>query len=273
MAPISSKLLVLLPHLIESAALFAVDPQLNSLLLLESNAELMVSLIEILCRLSDQQPFQDIFIQNKGKLLVSVCLNLIKTSEVEADLIVDDPSEFVNMAIDSCDKQKSETVKTQACKLFEAMCDNVDGSTTFVAHFCCNAINRVYGRATTEESFWGMETDAFLTRTDPEFIVDACLVALTVISYILPERKDLTYIFTEAMDLNIGHLLERKPILPHYTNIQIAKAVIVRSRLSLLIGYYGDLLFIGNDEAFKKATSFLFESMANQEGPEKVVCL
>jgi hypothetical protein len=131
---------------------------------------------------------------------------------VEADLIVEDSNEFVSLAIDSCDKQKSETVKTHACKLFEAMCDNVDGSTTFAAHFCCNAINKIYGKPISEEAFWGMENDAFLSQTEPEFIIDACLVALTVISYILPERQDLTSIFTKTMDLNIHALLERKPI-------------------------------------------------------------
>ena len=53
MATLSPKLIALLPHLIESTALFAVEPQLNSLLLVESNTELMVSLLEILIILSD----------------------------------------------------------------------------------------------------------------------------------------------------------------------------------------------------------------------------
>ena len=94
--------------------------------------------------------------------MVAICLNLIKTSEIEADLITEDASEFVNLAIDSCDKQKSETVKTHACKLLESMCDNIDGSTTFAALFCCNAINKVFGKPITDEAFWGMESDPFL---------------------------------------------------------------------------------------------------------------
>lgn len=151
-----------------------------------------MALLDVMIIASNQQKFQEVFIQNKGKLLVSICLNFIKTSEVEADLIVEDATEFVNLAIDSCDKQKSETVKTHACKFFENLCDNIDGSTTYAAIFCCNAINRIFGKKISDEAFWGMESDPFLTNTDPEFIVDACLVALTVMSYILPERKDLT---------------------------------------------------------------------------------
>jgi hypothetical protein len=88
---------------------------------------------------------------------------MIKTGESEASLILSDPQEFVNLAIDCCDKQKSMTVKTQACKLFESMCDNIDGSTTFVTTFCCNAINSAFARmsGTTpvmdEEGLWGMD--------------------------------------------------------------------------------------------------------------------
>lgn len=269
----SSKLLVLLPHLIESLALFTTNKNLNELIQDEINSELIVQLLDVIIIASGQSPFQEVFIQNKGKLLVSVCLNLIKTSEVEAELIFEDASEFVNLAIDSCDKQKSETPKTHACKLFESMCDNVDGSTTLAALFCCNAINKIFGRPITEEGFWGLDKDPFLIRTEPEFIVDACLVALTVMSYLLPERKDLTEIFTDTIEINVNEILERKPILPGMTKMQIVKSVIMRSRLSLLIGYYGDLLFVKNFDAFKKSTSFLFESVGVMEGPEKVVGL
>jgi hypothetical protein len=62
MAPLTSKLLVLLPHLIDSAAMFAVDPNLNSMLLEESNSELIVALLDILVLTSDQPQYQDIFI-------------------------------------------------------------------------------------------------------------------------------------------------------------------------------------------------------------------
>lgn len=43
--------------------------------------------------------------------------------------------------------------------------------------------------------------------------------------------------------------------------------------MALLIGYYGDLLYVNNHEAFKKSTSFLFESIGVSQGAEKVVAL
>lgn len=59
----------------------------------------------------------------------------------EAELIMNDPTEFVNLGLDCCDKQQSMIVKTQACKLLEHMCDNVDGAATCVTTFACNALN------------------------------------------------------------------------------------------------------------------------------------
>jgi hypothetical protein len=65
----------------------------------------------------------------------------MQTQNQEAELVLNDPSEFVNLALDCCDKQKSFIVKSQACKLLEHMCDNVDGAATCVSTFACNAIN------------------------------------------------------------------------------------------------------------------------------------
>jgi len=73
----------------------------------------------------------------------------MQTTETEAQLIMNDPSEFVNLALDCCDKQKSEIVKTQACKLLEHICDNIDGATTCTTTFCCNALNLALKTVTT----------------------------------------------------------------------------------------------------------------------------
>jgi hypothetical protein len=54
------------------------------------------------------------------------------------------PEEFVNLALDTCDKQEGECIKTKAASLLEAMCDNVDGSVTTLVQFCTNALNLAF---------------------------------------------------------------------------------------------------------------------------------
>jgi len=68
-------------------------------------------------------------------LILDVGLNFIKTTETERQDMFDNPQEFVNLALDTCDKQKSNTVKTQAAKLFEGLCDNIDGAVTLTSYF------------------------------------------------------------------------------------------------------------------------------------------
>lgn len=71
-------------------------------------------------------------------LTVLVCLSLMRTNNHELEEMQgNDPEAFVNLALDTCDKQKSRVPKTQGAKLLEALCDNIDGAVSFVTLFCC----------------------------------------------------------------------------------------------------------------------------------------
>lgn len=74
-------------------------------------------------------------------IVVQVCFNLIKFNRSEAQQMLDDPQDYINFTLDCCDKQQSQVPKTQACKLVESLCDNIDGSVTFITNLCCSAIN------------------------------------------------------------------------------------------------------------------------------------
>ena len=60
---------------------------------------------------SDKDFFQ-IIVDKQRDLLVCVCLNLMRTSAIEYEQMTSDPEGFVNLALDTCDKQKSRVVKT-----------------------------------------------------------------------------------------------------------------------------------------------------------------
>ncbi len=77
----------------------------------------------------------------KKNLLVNVCLTLMRTMEEEQKLIENDPDEFVQLALDTCDKQRSQITKTQAAKLLESISDHIDGAISYTCIFCCHAIS------------------------------------------------------------------------------------------------------------------------------------
>lgn len=105
------------------------------------------------------------------------------------------------------------------------------------------------------------------TDTRPEIIAETCLVALTTISYILPRRADLVPIFEEVLARNIDTILIPDPSAE--SNIY---SIILRARMSLLLGYYADMLFSKYEEAFLKVMNFLFTSVAFT-GEQKVIAL
>ena len=156
--------------------------------------------------LAAENSFYSVFGDNMAHIVVSVCMNLIKTTASEAELIMNDPTEFINLSLDCCDKQKSNVMKSQACKLLENMCDHVDGATTCVTTFACNALNLALQTAAgkqpnmiAQQGLWGKENDPFLSSTPPIIVAETCLVVLTVISYILPKKDHLVPFFQEAL--------------------------------------------------------------------------
>jgi len=97
------------------------------------------------------------------------------------------------------------------------MCDNVDGAATCVSTFACNALNAALKKAAglpdtgflrPEYGLWQMENDPFLSRP-PVIIGETCILALTVISYILPKKDHLVPIFQEALAENIEMIIKR----------------------------------------------------------------
>lgn len=96
--------------------------------------------METLNHFLGEKEFYEIASSQYKDILVRVCLGLLKTSANEYEMMSTDPEQFVTLALDSCDKQQSRIVKTQAAKLIETICDNIDGAVSFVTLFCCQSI-------------------------------------------------------------------------------------------------------------------------------------
>jgi len=181
-----------------------------------------------------------------------------------------DPDAFVNLALDVCDKQKSKVVKTQGAKLLEALCDNVDGAVSFVTLFSCQSISLALnptatGKIPTIEAissnfypgeYMQYKDSIFLKSSSPQIIAETCLVALTTISYILPRRKDLVPVFEEVLAVNIDTILG----MSGAPSTDVG-SILLRARMSLLLGYYADMLFTKYEDAFIKVIDFLIQSV------------
>lgn len=114
-------------------------------------------------------------------------------------------------------------------------------------------------------------TETFL-KSDPVLVVDACLIILVSMSYLIPTRQDLLEIFEETIETNLQRLVQKPNSSTVDDDILVAaKSVILPTHLSIVIGYYGDLLFKSDAEASKLTLQFLFDSVADNQGKFEVI--
>ena len=107
----------------------------------EVSSDFIIEILEAITTMVGEKEFYDTFSTCHRILLVMVALNLMKTTKAEYEQMLKDPDQFVNLALDTCDKQKSKVVKTQGAKLLESICDNLDGAVSYITIFCCSALN------------------------------------------------------------------------------------------------------------------------------------
>lgn len=127
--------------MISSILIFAQNEDREAYLEDEYYENLVVAMLETLVTVCSEAKFKDIMNNHMKPLAVEVALNFMVITRAEAEQIREDAEEYVNLTLDCCDKQQSMTIKSQACKLIEALCDNVHGAITFITTFCCSAIN------------------------------------------------------------------------------------------------------------------------------------
>ena len=94
-------------------------------------------------------------------------------------------------------------------------------------------------------------SDVFL-KSEPTVVVDTCLLILISMSYAIPSRPDLLCIFEDTIELNLQKLIQKPQSSVVDNDVkQAAMSVLLPSHFSLVIGYYGDLLFKKNSTASK----------------------
>lgn len=170
--------------------------------------------------------------------MVNIGFTFLKTTAKERESMINDSDDFVHLALDTCDKQRSGIIKTQAAKILESMCDSIEGSTSFLAVFACKSLDwALQGKPNLENAqgeyvmlLQSMKDSVFLANYSPEEIADCSMMALTMVSYIIPKRPDLVRIFDETMYNN-------------YDKMTAKETILLRARLCLLLGYYADMVF------------------------------
>lgn len=89
------------------------------------------------CRLLKFPEFYQEFYSLKNVIIFDLGLGFMRTFSAELEEMTDNPTQFVRVALDTCDRQRLTVMKCQASKLVETMCDRVDGQLVETGKVCC----------------------------------------------------------------------------------------------------------------------------------------
>ena len=266
--PIYSYCATLCPRAIITLAVICVKDydKLEQRINEEASSRVIVRLLRLLTDLLEDNNFYNAFSPNKHSIIVDIVLLLLRSSAKEVKSVRTDPQNFVNLALDTCEKQESEVAKTEAAKLLEALCDHIDGCLSFTAIFCCEAIRYALTSGGNPENLQNFpmlsqfkNASIFLMKSQPEQIVETSIMVMADISYLTPKRHDLFAMLEAVLVENYSALFENASVL-------------VRCRLALMIGYYADNLFSSKTDLFVKMIEFLLQGIA-LEHEEKALSL
>lgn len=157
---------------------------------------LLSGMLGLLSNMLEENTFYPLFSQNLQRIIVDIALVFLQTTKKEKEQIINDPQNFVNLALDTCDKQSSEICKTEAAKLLEAMCDHIDGSLSFVSRFCSEAIKYAckgcHPEMLANYPFLAQfPSSLFILKSSQEIIIETSFLVMADISYLTPKRKDV----------------------------------------------------------------------------------
>ena len=265
----------LLPVVLQSLIIFGQRSDLQLTIEEETISNFIIELLELNHCITQYEQFKLTFLKYLPSLILDVCLQMIKTTETERQQMYDNPQEFVSLALDTCDRQKSYIIKTQAAKLIEALCDNIDGAVTLITFFCVNSLNFTLSKESGKEPHnlgefsininethqQLCEGSSFMQHSKPDVIIDPAITVLGLLSYVHSQNqyRNIFAIMESTLNYYIGEIINNESKL-------------VRARYALFLGYLVDMLYKDRDEAFRETIFFLYRSV-NLRGEDKAIAL
>lgn len=102
-----------------------------------------------------------------------------------------------------------------------------------------------------------MQTIPFF-KLGKELVVETCLLGITVLSYLVPKRTDIFVEFERVLG-------------EHLSSVLAMNSILVPARLTLLMGYYADAMFLNKDKEFNEVMEFLFRKLQVNNKREKAI--
>ena len=232
------------------------NPEVETIMENKNLNELTTSILTTWAQLAYIKEFHEIF-QNHGLwLLTDIVFSFLRTFKAEISDLRENPREFVKLALDVCDRQKFPNLKSQAAKFIETIADKIPGMFKKISEICMDALlNSVIKDQnmdlypTLKENYTNSKFFAYWTD---EELIDVSLLTITMISYALPKQEKLKVRLIEICERITRPIMERNSIL-------------LNCRLTVMLGYYIDILYRDDETIFFDVISMFIRSLSLSE--------
>jgi importin-8 len=132
-------------------------------------------------------------LQNSFEVFLQILIPALKISQQDRKLLVEDPSEFVNISLDICEDFESKSIQTCSAQLMLAIDKSVDGMQTFMIDFVLNLLEKVIQKSNKESQEYInsiMQKFGLQLKVEEE-IIEVCLLILSILHKSFTKRPDL----------------------------------------------------------------------------------
>ena len=212
------------------------------------------AVLTTLAQLTYTKEYHEEYAKYGSRLLTDIGFMYGMTLDAEKREMVDNPAEFVKVALDVCDRQKFTLIKSQSAKFVETIGDKVSG----VFNHNCLLASEILEQAVMNDQNLDnypllkdhYAESTFCRTASNEDKIDCSIMMLTMSSYALPKDDNLREKFTVVVEKITQPIMQMNSLL-------------LNCRLTIMLGYYMDILYRQNEDVFLSLLEMFMNSLSS----------
>ena len=256
-SPFVNTVLQVIEPLILTLMELSNQSQLDEILQMEFVSDLVIETLLLLYKCTSETVFYQTFLACYKALAVNVCLTFLRCSQNEMESLNTTPEEFATLALDTCERQESQTVKTTAAQLLESLCSFVYGALSYTVTMLVQLIDfTITGSNLAAIQSYPVLAElqgrSVLLLASEEIRIETSLMAFCVLAYTVQKRGDLSILVERIMTTHLSTLVN-------------VRSGLVQARLCLFLYFYFETMFEG-----EATTQICLQFLLNSLNPTRV---
>lgn len=249
-------IITITPQFLESLLDFGINQELEDLLVNVKLLQFTTLMLTVCSQLVYIKELHETYSSYGLRLFTDIGFSFLRTMKVEKEEMIDNPPEFIKLALDVCDRQKFSHIKSQAAKFIETLADKLKGVFIPICSLCCDLLEYAIFKDPNMEVYPILKDNyndckVLMNLTD-EDLIDVSITILTMVSYALPKDEALKARFIQTLEKTTKPIMDRNSLM-------------LNCRLTCLLGYYIDILYKSQEDMFFIVIKMFIDSLNQGE--------